>query len=160
MPARLLESRNTRERGTPMKIARTITAGAGAAAVAAGLALSSAGAANAEPVPQLGLLGTDLHLPPVGECHGTLHYVTEDLHTPHGDVRTTFFPTGTWGTSEQCAVDFRVGPIAGPFQDVRADDGPVSVDVRLGKGLTMLAIGAVEPFAPNPGAYTWVDPFG
>src|SRR5699024_3120352 len=87
-------------------------------------------------------------------------YVTEDLHTPHGDVRTTFFPTGTWGTSEQCAVDFRVGPIACPFQDVRADDGPVSVDVRLGKGLTMLAIGAVEPFAPNPGAYTWVAPFG
>ncbi|NLU83238.1 hypothetical protein [Rhodococcus sp. HNM0569] len=139
-------------------------AAAATALTAAGLAFAAT-PATAEPAPQLQILGPDLLLAPAGDCYGSLHTRTENLHTPEGDVRMTFTPTGTWGTHPGCTVQAWVGEISGATpvgqrHDVVVDSGPTSIDLRLGKGLSMLTPGSNQPFGMGGGGYTWVDPLG
>ncbi|MDN5760493.1 MAG: hypothetical protein L0H59_18560 [Tomitella sp.] len=142
---------------------RTATAAAAVTLTAAGLAAGFAAPAAAEPAPQLQALGPDLALVPVGDCAGTLHVTTDRLHTPEGDVRVTLTPTGSWGTHPGCTVDAVVSYVSGTApggdrQVVAVNNGPASVDLHVGKGLSLVSVGSANPLGMGGGGYTWLDP--
>lgn len=145
-----------------MRTKRTITAAAAAAAVA-GIGIAAPATASAAPAPHYASLGDHLVLPPTldGQCSGTLFV---DLQTtPDPDiVDVNFVPTGTYGSVPGCDVQVYAAALSGinpgAPQYTTVSEGPTTVPLHAGRGLSMVSVAAQQPFGMGGGGCVWLQP--
>ncbi len=142
---------------------RRITAGLAGLAAAASIGAAAAPAAAAAPVPHYAAMGDHLLLPPTldGHCYGTLFVDLQTTADPDV-VDVNFVPTGTYGSAPGCDVHTRLAVISGinpsGSRDAIVAGGPTTVPMRVGRGLSMVSVAAVQPFGMGGGGYLWLAP--